>query len=249
MNFKTFVHQFFYYFGLEIRRTLSSKEIKAKEELARQDKLISKLKWLRSKEIKTIIDIGANIGQFAEDISFILPDAMVYSFEPLEECYLQLLEKFSQSKRFKAYNLALSNQTGKIVMRRNQYSPSSSFLPMTSLHKQCFPFTEHETTQEVSVTSLDNIATQLAIEKPLMIKIDVQGFEDKVIEGGKHTISQASVIVIEMSIEPLYENQVLFEGIYRMLKELGFSYKGNYDQLVNPSDGYILQVDGIFVKS
>ncbi|HEY9296523.1 MAG TPA: FkbM family methyltransferase [Phormidium sp.] len=241
---KKTIRYFFSILGLEIHRVLSSQEINMIKEEARR----RKLKWLIDKEIKTILDIGANTGQFAEEMDAILPGAMIYSFEPLEECYQELIEKFSDSNKFKAFNLALSNQPGTVKMRKNEYSPSSSLLPMTNLHKQCFPYTQNESIQEVSVVRLDNIADQLSLEKPFLVKIDVQGCEDKVIEGGRNTIGQASVVITEMSIDSLYEGQLLFNGIYQILMELGFQYKGSYDQLLNPHDGSVLQVDGIFMK-
>ena len=51
-----------------------------------------------------------------------------------------------------------------------------------------------------------------------------------------------------MSVEELYKGQKLFDDIYRILVDFGFVYRGNYEQLFNPHDGRVLQVDGIFVR-
>lgn len=246
MNYiKKLIHYFFSVFGLKVSQVLSSEENKKKQ----QEYQKIKLKWLMNKQIKTVLDIGANTGQFAEMIRVVLPDAMLYSFEPLEECYQGLLETMSKFERFKAFHVALSDQSGIAEMRKNEYSPSSSFLQMTDLHKRCFPYTKNEDIQKVSVQRLDDIAKQLDLVQPILIKIDVQGLEGQVIKGGKEIISQASVVITELSIEPLYENQAFFADIYQLLTELGFEYKGNYDQLLSPDDGSVLQVDGIFIKS
>jgi len=217
-------------------------------ELQAEQKRIENL-WLQHMQIKTIIDIGANTGQFAAHIHKIIPDAMLYTFEPLQDCYEELVKNLTGVMQFKAFNLALGNESGTTEIHRSEYSQSSSLLPMAKLHKESFPFTENETIQTIKVAKLDEIANEMQLHKPLMIKIDVQGFEDKVIAGGLQTISLADIIIVEMSIEPLYEGQSLFPDIHKTLTEQGFQYRGNYEQLYNPIDGRILQVDGIFVKS
>ncbi|MDO8303979.1 MAG: hypothetical protein Q7T18_12140, partial [Sedimentisphaerales bacterium] len=77
---------------------------------------------------------------------------------------------------------------------------------------------------------------------------DVQGFEDKVILGGWNVIERASVLIVETTFEPLYQGQVLFDGIYTMLTAKGFEYRGGEEPLRNPEDRRILQCDSIFVR-
>jgi hypothetical protein len=88
----------------------------------------------------------------------------------------------------------------------------------------------------------------LKLIDPILIKIDVQGFEDKVIAGGADTIKKAKVIIIEVTFKELYTDQPLFHDIYEMLSKLGFTYHGNFDQLPSPVTGEILQADAIFIK-
>lgn len=231
-------------FGLELRKILTPEQLQQLAE-AEQKK---RLQWLIDMQIKTVLDIGANTGQFVQAFYKIFPDAMIYSFEPLSDCYEALMASFGELPRFKGFNMALGNQTGKVKINRNEHSPSSSLLPMTKLHKQNYPFTQKEVVQEVSVARLDDVSADLELHKPILIKLDVQGFEDKVIDGGMSVFNQASVILIEMSIENLYEGQVLFDGIYQKLVALGFQYRGNYQQSHSIHDGRVLQVDGIFTK-
>jgi hypothetical protein len=86
------------------------------------------------------------------------------------------------------------------------------------------------------------------LKTPLLIKIDVQGFERMVILGGIQTIKKAEVLIVEVSFQELYENQVPFDTIYSLLTGLGFTFIGNYDQLLSPKDGSILQADAIFLN-
>ncbi len=220
--------------------------IPRKEEIAELEK--SKTLWLKTMEIKTILDIGANTGQFAKQFHEIFPHARLYSFEPLRDCYEELVNNFEGVQQFKAFNLALGNETGKVEIHRSEYSPSSSLLPMAESHKISFPFSQKEIIEEINVVKLDDIANQLEIQDPLLIKIDVQGFEDKVIAGGAETVKKANVVITELSVEELYNGQKLFDDIYNTLKGLGFQYRGNYQQLNSPNDGRVLQMDGIFIR-
>ncbi len=208
-----------------------------------------KLKWIVDKEIKTILDIGANSGQAAGRFRRYFPEAMIYSFEPLPDCYKQLTAAFLNDNKFKAFNVALGDSTGTAKFNRNEYSLSSSLLPLGDAHKKSFPFAQKETPENVCIRRLDDMVSELCIEGTLLVKLDVQGFEDKVIEGGKKLIEQADILICEMSIETLYERQVLFDGIYKKFKSMGFKYAGNFEQLLSPQDGRVLQVDGIFIKN
>jgi FkbM family methyltransferase len=208
----------------------------------------SVIQWLVEMNIQTVLDIGANTGQFVESIYDLLPNANIYSFEPLPECYEELTSKFSDNPQFKAFNFALGNANSETTIYRNDYSPSSSLLPMADLHKESYPFTKNETPTCVKIQRLDNTRELIDIKLPMLIKVDVQGFEDQVIEGGIQTFSEASVIIIEMSMEELYKGQVLFDGIYQRLKNLGFLYHGNYSQSYCKDSNRILHVDGIFIR-
>lgn len=204
--------------------------------------------WLRNMGINTILDVGANTGQFAKSIHQVFPDATIYSFEPLKDCYEELIANFKDVDNFQAFNLALGDETGQVEINHNEFSPSSSFLPLATLHKDSFPFAQKERIQKVEIARLDDIATHLKLKEPILVKLDVQGFEDKVISGGLQVISQASILIVELSVELLYEGQPLFGDIYKTLVNLGFRYRGNYDQLLDPNDGKVLQIDGIFIS-
>ena len=211
-------------------------------------KPFDKYEWLRGKDIKTVIDVGANTGQFAKYIHKLLPDARIYSFEPLKNCYDQLHKNMKAIPNFRAFQFALGNENEQRTMYRNDFSPSSSLLQMEELHKEVFPQTEHTTLEKIEIRRLDDISKELDIVDNLLVKIDVQGFEDKVILGGERVISMASVLIVETSFQSLYRRQHLFDMIYAMLRERGFKYMGGEEPLRNPLDGSILACDSVFCR-
>lgn len=206
-------------------------------------------RWLRRMGFRTVLDVGANTGQFVGEARKIAPDAFIYSFEPLRECFEALRDGRRDDPRFKAFHVALGEEPGEVTMHRNDYSQSSSLLPMAELHKRAFPETRNSTPEKVEVKRLDDVAAEFRIERPMLLKIDVQGFEAKVIAGAAETLKQADVIIVETGVEALYEGQALFDDVYRMLYDRGFRYRGNHNQLLSPDDGRVLQADAFFTPA
>jgi FkbM family methyltransferase len=204
--------------------------------------------WLSELRLKTILDIGANSGYFALAMNALRPEVKIYSFEPLPECFEELKSKTKNIPNIQAFNIALGNQSGSLTFRRNAHNLSSSFLEMTNLHTTAFPDTTQSENTEVSIERLDDFVKNLTLNNPLMVKLDVQGFEDQVLMGGMNTITQASVIITETSFYPLYKNQPLFNDIYQILKSCNYIYAGALESLYDPSTGRILQEDSIFIR-
>jgi len=202
--------------------------------------------WLQRRGIGTVLDIGANTGQFLEFILGILPEAHVYSFEPLPDCFEQLAQRAAGRPNVTTFNVALGDRDGTATIHRSEYSPSSSLLPMGELHKAAFPHTRRTSVEEVVVKRLDGL--DLPIEGRLLVKMDVQGYEDHVIAGGRATLERTDVVVTELSFYPLYEGQALFDDVYRLLRDLGFSYRGSLGAKKDPRDGAVLDEDGVFTR-
>jgi FkbM family methyltransferase len=208
-----------------------------------------RLAWLPSAGIRTVFDIGANVGQFAAEIRYQLPDAQIYSFEPLSDCHQTLAAAFVHDPKFKSFNVAIGDTIGHIEMNRSSYSSSSSIRPMSDSHKRLFPHTSGSLTQAISVRTLDDVFVELRPEREILIKIDTQGYEDKVLAGGQAAFGEAKVVLIEASYLELYEGQPLFDDIYRAMRSLGFAYAGALSQNINKTTGEVLFEDAIFVKS
>lgn len=207
-----------------------------------------KLSCLHNLNIKSVLDIGANTGQFAKEIRGVLPEAQIYSFEPLKECFEKLNENMKTDKKFRSFNFALGEKEEKIEMHKSAYTPSSSILEMAEAHKTMFPHTKEHQSEKIEVKTLDGLSPSLNLQKEILIKVDVQGFEDKVIAGGRETFKKARAVIIENSFVELYKGQPLFDDIYEKLKELGFSYRGSLEEKVDRATGKIISEDSLFVK-
>ncbi len=206
-------------------------------------------KWYRTWDFKTILDVGGYIGAYAYAVGLFLPDAKIISFEPLAENYQILLKNLSGHPGFRAINKAVGEKSGETAFWKSSFSPSSSVLKMGDLHRKSFPRSSTQVEVTVSMTTLDDMTPLLELEPPVLLKIDVQGYENHVILGAERFLKEVDVIVTEVSYQPLYEGQALFQRINHMLEERGFSYAGSFTRLLSPRDGSILQSDAVFSRA
>ena len=205
--------------------------------------------WFQQMGIQTVLDVGSYVGSFAYAIRHILPQAHIYSFEPLQDNYTQLVKNLTPFGNFQAFNTAIGEHAGELEFHRSDFSPSSSALEMGELHRQAFPQTAHSTTLRVPVARLDDYLEKMKLTAPVFLKIDVQGYEDAVLRGAGQVLKLVDYLEIEVSYQPLYSGQVLFDGIHQMLAQAGFRFAGNLDSMLSPLDGSILQSDALFIRN
>lgn len=205
--------------------------------------------WLKDFHFNTIIDIGGNEGQFADKMHALFPQAIIYSFEPIQATFKRLQKNFANNPQVRCINLALGEAPGELSFNVNESTASSSFLEMSDVHKKSFDFAVKVEPVVVKLDTLDNVISLTENQLPLLIKIDVQGFEDKVIKGGLRLLKDAAMVICEVSFTELYKEQPLFHDIYDLLHREGFAYAGNMEQLRSPDTNRILQADAIFIKT
>lgn len=96
---------------------------------------------------------------------------------------------------------------------------------------------------------MDNIAWQyLNMGLNVFIKIDTQGYEDKVLEGAKEILGKSKGIQVELSGEELYQGSALWLDIVHKLYALNFKLWGMESAFIDDNSGQTLQWDGLFFK-
>jgi FkbM family methyltransferase len=204
--------------------------------------------WLRQGNIRTVLDIGANTGQFSRTIHALLPNATIYAFEPQADCFEAIRQGFAGSPNLHAIQTAVGDEDGEITFHRNEFSQSSSVLELTDLHKEAFPWAKESREIQVPIHRLDTLQADIELTPSLLIKIDVQGYEDRVLRGGEQVIRQADFVLIETAFEQLYEGEATFGAVYEIMLEYGFRYAGNLDQIINPATDRPLYADALFIR-
>ncbi|MBL8189233.1 MAG: FkbM family methyltransferase [Acidobacteria bacterium] len=219
-------------------------------ELTRADRSPSRtLLGLRHLPIRTIVDVGANTGQFARHIIQFFPQARLFCFEPLAEPFAELQRwAAAQSGRVQAFNVALGAEDGEAQMfRHTEHSASSSLLVTTDVCNQLYPQTRAQDTVPVKLTTLDAALGGQSLQPELLIKLDTQGYERQVIAGATETLRQARACIVEANLYKLYDQQPSFIELAVLLNDLGFRYAGNLEQTCSAT-GEVVYVDAVFLK-
>lgn len=205
---------------------------------------------LANQGVDLVFDVGANTGQFACALRESGYQGRIVSFEPLVNEHACLLQ-FSRSdpKWEIAPRVAAGDREGMVSIHVAANSVSSSVLNMLDTHAEAAPGSVYVGNQTAPISQLDTMASRyLKTESVPFLKIDTQGYEDRVLDGASELLGRTKGLQLELSFVPLYEEQQLFDALSRRLHALGFSIWSLWPAFCDPSTGRMLQVDAIFFR-
>lgn len=209
-----------------------------------------RIKLYKLYSIDLVLDVGANEGQFGAFLRDIGYKGEIISFEPLKDVFIKLQARSERDSKWLAYNYALGDFDGQSRINVSRNSQSSSLLDMNTEHLKAAPYSSYYSEEEISVHKLDSVFDGLvgSSEKRIMLKVDTQGYEKKVLDGSMNSISKITGIQLEMSLVELYKDEVLFESMKSFIEGLGFTLCLLEPGFQNPQTGKLLQVDSIFYR-
>lgn len=175
-------------------------------------------------DLKVIIDVGANKGQFTMAANHYYPRAVIHSFEPLPEVFQVLQHNTRKLAGVHAYNLALGSSSGCLEFYRNAYSHASSALQVSGLQKDMMPQTADTDQITVPVKRLDELLPDIRLLSPALLKMDVQGYEKEVLKGAVNSLRNIDYLLFESSFVQMYEGEPLFDEMHNFVKDLGFEF-------------------------
>lgn len=196
----------------------------------------------------TVIDVGANTGQFAVAAAKILGCERVISFEPQPSC-IGCLSKISKAlPQIEVRPFALGERVGEVTIKINSHSHSSSILPLSARHLKAFPDAVESGEVSVSMLTLDKAFENEALKEPILLKLDVQGYETFVLKGAIETLNRIKYVVMETSFVPLYDGEATFLQLLDSMNQRGFRFVRPIGFLEDPKSNEILQADVLFVN-
>ena len=194
---------------------------------------IDRFSWLRALDVKTVVDGGANTGQWLGYARQIWPEARYVCFEPQGEC----ASLIPRDDRVTVVEKALGDRVGPAEFRRSSFNQSSSILKMGQLHRQAFPFSAGESVCTVEMTTLDQWCSENGMWGDV-VKLDLQGFELAALIHMPESMLKAKALCVETSFVELYEGQPLFGDVHDYLRQIGYRYAGCLEApLGSPFDG------------
>lgn len=198
--------------------------------------------------IDTVLDIGANIGQYGQELRRDMRfSGNIISFEPQSAAFELLKKNAAHDPKWEVNNFALGDKNGTANINIAGNSHSSSLLGMLSSHIDSAPSSSYIGSETTDVKTLDSIIDNYcSVRNNVYLKVDTQGFEHKVIEGAEKSLERIRMIQLEMSLIPLYDGQVLFDDLHGLLTGKGFKLVSLEQGFVDQRSGHLLQVDGIY---
>jgi FkbM family methyltransferase len=188
--------------------------------------------------INCVLDVGANRGQFAQELRGLGYVGRIVSFEPIPREFQAISKSFSQDQNWRGHRIALGSEEKTMVLGVPSLTVMSSLLE---------PLHPHGTLAQeiVEVKRLDRLFPSLVdgIETPrVLLKMDTQGYDVEVFKGAGDCIEQIVALQSELSVAPLYRNMPTY------LEALGVYHAARFDlynlSVVNRvADGGLLELN------
>jgi FkbM family methyltransferase len=171
-------------------------------------------------DAKMIFDVGANVGQTAKTYRRLFPSAQIWSFEPFPESYESLCRSLAD-QRFHPVPLALSDQIASTELNIGAASITNSLLRRE---------TDTGQTIQIQTDTVDHFCSEHGISSIDILKVDVEGAENRVFKGAQKMFSQQAIrsVFVEVYFDPVYEGMPLMWDLHAQLCEFGFRLRGLY---------------------
>lgn len=200
----------------------------------------------REHGVTTIIDVGANTGQFAERVFAEGWEGNILSVEPLSDAHNALTRAASAIARWQvAPRCAVGAVKGTALINVSGNSQSSSLLAALAESSQSEPGIAAIRTETVDVETLDSLVN--SANQTFLLKIDAQGYELNVLKGAENLFDSVPLIYTEMALAPSYDGAPLFTELGQEIVEKGYTCVAIHQGYSR--DKRMHEVDGLFVKN
>ncbi|MFD2255858.1 FkbM family methyltransferase [Luteolibacter algae] len=197
--------------------------------------------------VDLVIDVGANAGQFGEELRHNGYLGEIYSFEPLNDAFSVLESVASRSKDWRVKNCALGAERGTSIIHVSGNSFSSSLLDMLPSHEEAAPDSKYVRDQEIQVETLDDLLPEISqADRSIWLKIDTQGFEHQVISGAVKSLHRIHTIQMEISLTPLYSGALNIQEMITLMADHGYGIIDIEPEFCDQTTGRLLQANITF---
>ena len=204
---------------------------------------------LKFHNINSLIDVGAHQGNFSERILKKLSYIEVISFEPSTEVFKNLIRKSSKYKNWKIFNYALGAKDSNLELNISNFSEASSLLDIDKKILEFRPNLKTISKEIVKCRKIDSFMDEFyRLKKPIILKLDVQGYEMEILKVANQTLAIVDFVLIEVSIRKMYRQQPSLKEIVIFLEDKGFEIWSLDRVFGNKSTGETMQVNILFNK-
>lgn len=207
-------------------------------------------RWFNDFGISLLFDVGANAGQYAREVRQCGYKNRIVSFEPMKTVFEELQHSSQKDTQWQCLNIGIGETDGmREIHIAGNSGQSSSLLPMHERHVRALPISAYVGAEKIQIVRLDSIRTKLTnSEDSIWLKIDVQGYEHKVLDGASELLGQIKAIELEMSLVSLYEGAPLLCDTITYLSKKGFQLIAVEEAFQDTRCAHTLQLNGIFER-
>ena len=194
----------------------------------------------------TVIDVGANVGQFSRASLGWWPTSRVIAFEPLPSAAEPLRRMLAaMGRRHTVHQLALGATTGESLFRQHRYSLASSVLPVAERSRGHY-WADEGASITVPMARLDDVLTDVPLDRPVVIKVDVQGYEMEVLAGAAAVLDNADCLIVEHAFDEFYEGQARAAEVMEFLRRSGWEFSRVVD--TRRERGVVVEADVVYLR-
>lgn len=207
------------------------------------------VRQLDTVEHLTLLDVGANVGQFGRSMLAAGFRGRLVSFEPLPGARDELLRHAARvgNRWHVADAIALSDRAGEARFNVAANLSSSSFLDQSSDMIAAAPFAQKTHEIEVRTERLDDVLDRyVEAGAPAALKIDTQGAEGAVLAGAQASLPRIRYVILEQSIAGLYDGQPRYFELDEVLRAAGFKLIDLEPGFRDPATGELLEFDAVY---
>jgi FkbM family methyltransferase len=198
-------------------------------------------------KVRTILDVGANVGQSSLYLERQYPNASIHAFEPFPDIFHLLKSAVIGHARISTHLTALSRSAG-VVCADYDGDPRSQRNRITAPQPNT-PLTEDQTAQRIAVNTVDGFCDAQGITEIDILKTDTEGHDLDVLEGARHLISKGRIrtIVSEVGFYDDHDH-TSFDALHRFLRDREFDLVGVYETNYLP-DGRCDYCNVVFARN
>lgn len=199
--------------------------------------------------VDLVLDVGASDGGFAMELRAAGYTGRIVSFEPLDAPFNSLQAKARSDDEWEVIQTALGTRRAELEMFVAQDDKCSSLLEPLERHTKAYAGATAVNRNTVAVNSLDALFPSLFWRgKTPFLKIDTQGYEKHVLEGGRQSLPSILGLQVELSLVPLYDGNPQYYELMQYIEHCGFHMMAVAPVFTDPDSGQTLQIDALFFR-